>query len=130
MVESCIGKAVVELMVSVRSAAPVGMLLTLGAGGTLVELLDDTVCLLLPVGPNAVREALGSLRTWPLLTGHRGRPPAAVAAVVETVGALGSLVRDDRDIVEVEINPLLVTAERAVAVDALIVTAIQDDRRP
>ena len=130
MVESCIGKAVVELMVSVRSAAPVGMLLTLGAGGTLVELLDDTVCLLLPVGPNAVREALGSLRAWPLLTGHRGRPPAAVDAVVEAVGALGSLVRDDRDIVEVEINPLLVTAERAVAVDALIVTATPVDRRP
>ena len=130
MVEAFIAKAVVELMVSVRSAAPVGMLLTLGAGGTLVELLDDTVCLLLPVGPDAVREALGTLRAWPLLAGHRGRPPAAVDAVVETVGALGSLVRDDRDIVEVEINPLLVTAERAVAVDALIVTATPVDRRP
>ena len=130
MVEAFIGKAVVELMVSVRSAAPVGMLLTLGAGGTLVELLDDTVCLLLPVEPDAVREALGTLRAWPLLVGHRGRPPAAVDAVVETVGALGSLVRDDRDIVEVEINPLLVTAERAVAVDALIVTATFVDRRP
>lgn len=130
MVEAFIGKAVVELMVSVRSAAPVGMLLTLGAGGTLVELLDDTACLLLPVVPDAVREALGTLRAWPLLAGHRGRPPAAVDAVVEAVGALGSLVRDDRDIVEVEINPLLVTAERAVAVDALIVTANPVDRRP
>ena len=129
LVEACIGDAVAELMVSVRSAPPVGMLLTLGAGGTLVELLDDFACLLLPTGPEAVWEALRSLKLWSLLDGHRGRPPAAIDAVVEVVDCLGSLVRDDSDIIEVEINPLLVTARGAVAADALIVVATPPDGR-
>ena len=130
LVEAHIEDAVAELMVSVRSAPPVGMLLTLGAGGTLVELLDDFACLLLPTGPKAVREALRSLKFWPLLDGHRGRPSAAVDAVVEAVDCLGSLVRDDGDIIEVEVNPLLVTAQRAIAADALIVVASPPERRP
>ncbi len=123
MVESCVTGAVAELLVSVRSAPPVGMLLTLGAGGTLAELLDDTASLLLPASADEAREALRGLRLWPMLAGHRGRPAAAVEAVVEAVSALGALVRDDRSIIEVEINPLIVTHEAAVAVDALMLVA-------
>ena len=123
LVESCITGTVTEMLVSVRSAPPIGMLLTLGAGGTLTELLDDTASLLLPVSADDVRGALRRLRVWPMLAGHRGRPPAAVDAVVETVSALGALVRDDRSIIEVEINPLVVTPQAAVAADALMLVA-------
>ncbi|MYJ30110.1 MAG: acetate--CoA ligase family protein [Acidimicrobiaceae bacterium] len=123
MVESCVTGAVAELLVGVRPAPPVGMLLTLGAGGTLAELFDDTASLLLPAGTGEVLEALRSLRVWPLLAGYRGGPPAAVDAVVEAVTALGVLVRDDPSIIEVEINPLVVTPHAAVAVDALMVLA-------
>jgi len=123
LVEAFGQDAVAERMVSVRSAPPVGMLLTLGAGGTLVEVLDDTAGLLLPASPREVRAALRSLRLWPLLEGHRGRPPAALDAVVAAVAALTSLMRDNSGITEVEINPLLATPTSAVAVDALIVAA-------
>ena len=123
LVESLIPGAVAELLVSVRPTPPVGMLLTLGAGGTLAELLDDTVSLLLPAAAGDVLEALRSLRIWPLLAGYRGRPAGAVDAVVEAVDALGALVRDDRSIFEVEINPLMVTPHGAVAADALMLVA-------
>ena len=123
LVESLISGAVAELLVSVRPTPPVGMLLTLGAGGTLAELLDDTVSLLLPAAAGDVLEALRSLRIWPLLAGYRGRPAGAVDAVVEAVDALGALVRDDRSIFEVEINPLMVTPHGAVAADALMLVA-------
>ena len=123
LVESLISGAVAELLVSVRPTPPVGMLLTLGAGGTLAELLDDTVSLLLPAAAGDILEALRSLRTWPLLAGYRGRPAGAVDAVVEAVDALGALVRDDRSIFEVEINPLMVTPHGAVAADALMLVA-------
>ncbi len=123
LVESCIAGAVAELLVSVRSAPPIGMLLTLGAGGTLAEVLDDTVSRLMPASADDVRGALRRLRVWPMLAGHRGRPRAAVDAVVETVSALGALVRDDRSIIEIEINPLMVTPHAAVAADALMLVA-------
>ena len=129
MVESCVTGAVAELLVGARSAPPVGMLLTVGAGGTLAELFDDTASLLLPVETGEILEALQSLRVWPLLAGYRNRPPAAVDAVVEAVAALGRLVRDDPSIVEVEINPLMVTPDRAVAADALLLVTerLSDD---
>ena len=127
MVESCVTGAIAELLVSVRSAPPVGMLVTLGAGGTLAELLDDTASLLLPASADEVRGALSSLRLWPTLAGHRGRPAAAVEVVIDTIGALGALVRDDRSIIEVEINPLIVTRETAVAADALMLVAEPPD---
>ena len=123
MVESCVTGAVAELLVSVRSAPPVGMLLTIGAGGTLAELLDDTASLLLPASADDVRQALRGLRIWPMLAGHRGRPAASVEAVVGAIDALGALVRDDRSIIEIEINPLIVTRETAVAADALMLVA-------
>ena len=99
------------------------MLLTLGAGGTMAELVEDTSSLLLPAEPGEVLEALQNLKMWPLLAGHRGRPPGAVDAVIEAVAALAALVRDDRRIIEVEINPLMVTPHRAIAADALMLVA-------
>ncbi len=125
LVEEFVGDAVAELLVGVRSAPPVGMLLTLGAGGTLAELLDDTISLLVGVTPQEVHEALRSLRTWPLLAGHRGRHPGAVESAVEAICALDSLVRDDYRMVEVEINPLIVTSHGAVAADALMLVCDQ-----
>jgi len=63
-----------------------------------------------------------------MLAGHRGRPPAAIDAVVEAVSALGALVRDVRSIIEIEINPLLVTEKAAVAADALMLVTEVSDR--
>ena len=128
LVESMVSDGLVELLVSVRSSHPVGRLLTLGAGGELVEVLADTSCLLLPESPEAVRAALERLRVWPLLAeGFRGRPAAAVDAVINVVGCLTDLVRDRPELIEIEVNPLVVTADRAVAVDALTVVSGTED---
>lgn len=124
LVESMVSDGLVELLVSVRSSHPVGRLLTLGAGGELVEVMADTACLLLPESPEAVRAALERLRVWPLLAGgFRGRPAAAVDAVINVVGRLTDLVLDRPELIEIEVNPLVVTADRAVAVDALAVVS-------
>lgn len=120
LVESCVSGALVELLVDVRVEPPVGVLATLGCGGTLVEVLDDVCCVLLPESPEAIRAALERLRLWPLLAGHRGRPAAPVESITGVVEQLTQLVVEHPEIVEIEINPLLVTADRAVAVDALI----------
>lgn len=121
LVESQVEGGLAELLVSVRSSHPIGWLLTVGAGGELVEVLDDTVCLLLPESPEAVRSALERLRVWPLLAGFRGRPAATVDAVIAVTDRLTDLVRNRPDIIEIEVNPLVVTADTAVAVDALAV---------
>ena len=60
------------------------------------------------------------LRLWPLLDGYRGRMRADVAAVAEIAVRLGSLMASDASLEEIEINPVLVKPEGAIAVDALV----------
>jgi hypothetical protein len=93
---------------------------TLGFGGVTAELLADTVTLVLPVTEDEVAAALRGLRLWPLLDGYRGRPKAAVAAAVRAVMDLQALLQATPALEEIEINPLMLTATDAVAVDAVI----------
>ena len=120
IVERQVGDAVVELLVSVRREDPVGWLLTVGAGGTLVEVLEDTRSLLLPVTGEDVRSALQGLSVWPLLAGYRGRPGADVEAVVDAVLGVVRMVVAGDGLVEVECNPLIAGAEGATVVDVLV----------
>ena len=122
LVESMVGDPVAELIVGVRHDPQFGYALTLGAGGVLVEVLRDTVTLLLPATPEQVRAALGRLRIAPVLHGYRGRPAADVAAVVAAVTAVLRYVEvSDGAVTELDVNPLLALPSGAVAVDALIV---------
>ena len=121
LIEEMITGSVAELLVGVTRDDAHGYVLTLGAGGVLTEILRDTVSLLLPVQPADIETALSKLNCAPLLTGYRGKPAASMAAIVEAVLGVQSYVLANAETVsEVEINPLLCTPDRAVAVDALI----------
>ena len=116
---------VAELIVGLHRDPQLGLLLTVGSGGVLVELAADTVTMLLPVAEPEVREALSRLRCAPVLRGWRGRDPgdldAAVAAILGT--AAFAVAHRDR-LEELDVNPLGVRArgQGAVALDALIRT--------
>jgi succinyl-CoA synthetase beta subunit len=110
----------VELLVTVRRADPVGWLLTVGAGGTLVEVLADTRNLLLPAADDDIRRALQALAIRPLLDGHRGRPGVDLDAVVDVIQRIGAAALAVEGLVEVEVNPLMATAEGATVVDVLM----------
>jgi len=63
---------------------------------------------------------LRRLTLWPLLDGYRGRPRADVGAVIHMALALQDMLATDRMLEEIEINPLMVGADFAVAADAVI----------
>src|SRR5262249_58884901 len=90
-----------------------------GSGGLRVELVGDVQLAPAPIGPQAALALLRRLRIWPLLTGARGRPALAVDAVAETVSRVSWLAHDCRDrLVELDVNPLIVSTQGAVSVDA------------
>jgi acetyl-CoA synthetase len=124
LVEQMIDGASLELIVGVRRDPRLGVAMTLGAGGVLVELIQDTVTVLLPVSADDIRAALARLRVWPMLNGFRGRG-ADLDGVVAAIEAIVAFVADHADhLVELEVNPLLVLPTGAVAVDALIRLAV------
>ena len=120
LVEQTITDVVAEVLVSVRRDAPVGWLITLGAGGIYTELWRDTVCLLAPATDTEIRNAILSLRIAPLLNGYRGKPAGDLDALVALTQKVIAMTLNE-GLVEVELNPVLVTKTSAVAVDALMI---------
>ena len=95
--------------------------MTLGAGGVLAEVMRDSTSLLMPVTAEDVLKALNKLAYARVLNGFRGAPAGDAGAIAAAVLAVQDYVTAHRAIVqEVEINPLIVTPNEAVAVDALI----------
>ncbi len=122
LVEEMITDTVAELLIGVVADPAHGFVLTLAAGGTLTEILEDSQSLLLPTTEANIRHALGQLRINPLLVGFRGGQQANIDAIVDTVLKLQNFVTDHADeIAEIEINPLICTKDRAIIADALLV---------
>ncbi len=120
LAEEMVTGAVAELLIGLRRDPVYGATLTLGMGGVTAELLADTVTMVLPVTGDEVGAALRRLRLWPLLDGYRGRKRADVGAAVSAVMALQAMLLADATLDEVEINPLILRENGAVAVDAVI----------
>ena len=118
--EEMITGAVAEVLLGLRRDPVYGVSLTLGMGGVTAEVLADTVTLVLPVTEAQVLEAARGLRLWPLLDGYRGRPKADMGAVAAMAVRLGALMLADESLEEIEINPVMVREQGAVAVDALV----------
>jgi acyl-CoA synthetase (NDP forming) len=125
LIEKMVDGVVAELIVGVASDEQFGPYLLVGGGGILVELMKDSVSLLMPTTRERVLHALGQLKCAPLFNGFRGAPPADLNGAADVILAVASMVENDpSSIVELDINPLMLLAEGqgVVAADALIKT--------
>ncbi|PTV61966.1 acetate--CoA ligase family protein [Pseudomonas putida] len=110
-----------ELIVGIKREHDFALALVIGAGGVLVELLKDSVSLLLPTTDSAIRAALLNLRSASLLQGFRGRPAADLDALVAAIRAVADYACENAgQLLELDVNPLMVGAHGTTAVDALI----------
>jgi acyl-CoA synthetase (NDP forming) len=123
LIEKMVDGVVAELIVGVVRDEHFGPYLLVGGGGILVEMMKDSVSLLLPTSREQVLDALGQLKCAPLFSGFRGAPPADLNAAADVIMAVAGMVEDDpASIIELDINPLVLLAEGqgVVAADALI----------
>ncbi|WP_276257401.1 acetate--CoA ligase family protein [Haloglomus litoreum] len=107
----------VETIVGTNRDPQFGPLVLFGLGGVFVEVLEDTTVRVAPVSEREARGMLDDIDSAPLLRGARGREPVDEEAIVETIGRLSQLVTDFPAILELDVNPLVVTPEGATAVD-------------
>ena len=122
LVEKQVMGAVAELIVGVNRDPQFGLVMVVGMGGVLVELVEDAATLLLPTSRETVADALGRLKVAKLLKGYRGKPAGDMAAAIDAIMAIAAFADAHRDrLVELDVNPLMVLPEGAMAVDALIV---------
>ncbi|TIL61304.1 MAG: acetate--CoA ligase family protein [Mesorhizobium sp.] len=123
-VERMVRDGIAELLVGFTRDPMFGAVMTLGTGGVLVELLRDSVTLMLPATRDDIEAALRRLKLFPLLEGYRGRPKADLAAAIEAISGIAAFVQKNAgEIEELDINPLIVCAQGKGAwiADALLV---------
>jgi acyl-CoA synthetase (NDP forming) len=112
----------IEIILGVKNDPQLGPMLLVGMGGIFTELLRDVAIAPCPVNRKDAGLMLRSLKSYRLLEGYRGAPPADVGALEEMMVGLSRFTAANRDtIAEMELNPVLVRESGAVAVDALVV---------
>ena len=107
----------VETIVGMNRDPQFGPLLMFGLGGVFVEVLEDTTVRIAPVSEREAAGMIDDIDSTPLLRGARGRDPVDEAGIVETIQRLSQLVSDFPAIVELDINPLVATADGVAAID-------------
>jgi acetyl coenzyme A synthetase (ADP forming)-like protein len=110
----------VEMLVGVVADPRFGPVVACGAGGTAVELLGDVQVRLAPVAAAEASAMVRGLRTFPLLDGYRGSPRTDVAALEDVVVRIGALAAAHPAVAELDLNPVVVSPDGAVAVDARV----------
>ena len=113
----------VELIVGARRDPRFGPVALVGLGGIYAELLGDVGVALAPLDRGEAVRLLESLQGAALLKGARGRAAVDIGAAADAAMALSRLAAARPDIAEIEVNPLLVTPEGALALDARIIPA-------
>ena len=111
-----------EFIAGVHVDPTFGPTVVVGVGGVLTEALADVSVRLAPVEPPEAAAMLDDLRSQALLGPVRGEPAVDRAALADVLVALGTVsVVDDRPVSSIDLNPLIITDGRPVAVDALVV---------
>jgi acetyl coenzyme A synthetase (ADP forming)-like protein len=112
-----------EVLVGMSRDPQFGPLVAFGLGGIYVEALKDVSFRVAPFSPEEADEMIREIRSYPLLEGVRGEPPADHEAMVDALLRISQLVTDFPEIVELDINPLMVfeRGQGAMAIDMRLV---------
>ena len=127
LLEAMVTSVIAEFIIGVNRDATFGLSLLVGSGGTLVELLDDTCTLLLPLQEGDAEAAIDSLKGERLLRGYRGAKKADRAALIGAIEAIAEFAIQNVDsLSELDVNPMMVLPEGVVAADAFMRVAVRD----
>ncbi len=113
-----------ETIVGMTRDASFGPMIMFGLGGVLVEAVQDVVFRVAPLSQNDARDMVHGLRGFKILEGIRGQGPADLAALEEILLRVSQLASDNKEISELDINPLLAFTDGAMAVDGRVMIAI------
>lgn len=114
---------VVEMLIGARRDRDFGPTVTVGHGGVHAELWRDVSLELAPVDRRTAAGMLDRLRSRPLLDGWRGRPAVDLHALIDAIVAVSEAIAATTGLADIEVNPIRVGPQGALAVDALVVTS-------
>jgi acyl-CoA synthetase (NDP forming) len=109
-----------EIIIGVVQEPVFGPLVVFGLGGVATDVLGDRSARLTPLTDTDAAALIRSVRAAPLLLGHRGTPPADLAALQDIVLRVSRLADDLPQVAEMDLNPVIARPDGAHVVDARI----------
>ncbi|MDB9372533.1 bifunctional acetate--CoA ligase family protein/GNAT family N-acetyltransferase [Nodularia sphaerocarpa] len=122
-----------ELIIGSSLDAQFGPVLLFGTGGQLVEIFRDRAIALPPLNTTLARRMIEQTQIYKALQGVRGRKSVDIAALEQIMVVFSQLVVEQREIKEIDINPLLASSEQLITLDARIIlheADIQEEQLP
>lgn len=110
-----------ELLLGLKKDPQFGHVLACGLGGIYTEVFKDIARELIPIGRKEAEEMLKRLKIYPILKGVRGEKPVNMEALIDILERLSFMAQVIPEINEMDLNPVIVSEERCVAVDARII---------
>ena len=110
-----------ELMIGAIRDEQFGPVVSVGLGGVFAEILDDVSMRVAPMKLADAEQMLEEFRANKILGSFRGLPRVNRSRLAQDLVAVGQLCLDHPEISEIDINPLIISSDRAIAVDGLIV---------
>ena len=110
-----------EIIVGMSRDPDFGPLLMAGMGGVFVEVYKDVSFRLVPLTRRDAQDMIGEIRAQPLLDGARERPVLDRAELAEILLRVSELVDAVPEILELDLNPLVITRDGLVAIDARVI---------
>jgi acyl-CoA synthetase (NDP forming) len=109
-----------EVIVGTSKDPQFGPVIMFGLGGIFVELLKDVSFRVIPVERKDAQEMIKEIKGFPLLQGYRGKEPANISVLTDIILKISKFIEANPQVKELELNPIFVYRDRAVAVDARI----------
>lgn len=106
-----------EVIVGLKKDEQFGHALMFGLGGIFVEVYRDVSFRVVPIEKREALDMISEIKGYPILKGIRGRKPADIEAIADVLVSVSEMAEKE-GIVELDINPLIVSESGAIAVDA------------
>ena len=109
-----------EVIIGAKRDPQFGPVLMFGLGGVFVEIMKDVSFRLAPVDMKEIREMVREIKGYPVLKGVRGQRPVNFRALERCMLGVSSMIWENNNIQEMDINPLMINEREAMAVDVRI----------
>jgi acetyl-CoA synthetase (ADP-forming) len=109
-----------EIIVGMTTDPQFGPVVMFGLGGIMVEVMKDVSFRIVPVTERDAAQMIDEIKGKAILDGVRGQPPLDKAAIAKAILQVSEFVEHNPDIQELDLNPMMVYADGAIAVDARI----------
>jgi len=118
-----------EILVGGRIDPTFGKVITVGMGGTLVELIRDVSIRILPVSLEDIDAMLQELQAFPLIKGFRNEPPRDKQGLIMLIDTVARFFIESPHVVEFDLNPVFLYEQGVCVVDARIYVSDDDSAR-